>query len=86
MRDVDILMRDGCTKQEAEKYIKESRATVYGSLDDFKTDFGDAYLPLLESNGAETDDELTEKLLAKQIEDMGAVTIDGQTYVIVYEN
>mgnify|MGYP000579980385 FL=1 len=81
MTDVEILMKDGCTKKEAEGHI-EAGAIVFDE-NDFRTHFPD----YMEEWGVdEEEQEKYRKMLEEKIAipDWGIVEDNGNTYYIMY--
>ena len=79
MKDIEVLMMDGCTKSEAEKHLQKG-ASVF---DDFEENF-DSYM---NEWGIEDDEkEIYEKMINEKtpIEDWGIVEDGDKTYYIMY--
>lgn len=79
MKDIEVLMMDGCTKPEAEKHLQKG-ASVF---DDFEENF-DSYM---NEWGIEDDEkEIYEKMISEKtpIEDWGIVEDGDKTYYIMY--
>lgn len=79
MKEIEVLMMDGCTKSEAEKHLQKG-ASVF---DDFEENF-DSYM---NEWGIEDDEKETyEKMISTKspIEDWGIVEDGDKTYYIMY--
>lgn len=84
---IEILMKDRCTKSEAEKYLKNGSIV----FEDFEENF-DKYMEEWKSGYAEDSDDYTEMVESyrNMIEtgnpatDWGVVKKDGKTYYIMY--
>lgn len=79
MKDIEVLMMDGCTKAEAEKHLQKG-APVF---DDFEEKF-DSYM---NEWGIEDDEkEMYRKMISTKspIEDWGIVEDGDKTYYIMY--
>ena len=79
MKDIEVLMMDGCAKSEAEKHLQKG-ALVF---DDFEENF-DSYM---NEWGIEDDEkEIYEKMISAKspIEDWGIVEDGDKTYYIMY--
>lgn len=79
MKDIEVLMMDGCTNSEAEKHLQKG-ASVF---DDFEENF-DSYM---NEWGIEDDEkEIYEKMISAKspIEDWGIVEDGDKTYYIMY--
>ena len=82
---IEILMADGCTKSEAEKYLKNG-TTVYYDLEEHL----DKYLSDWEYLNDDSDDIKYTDSVAKMVQtkeplvDWGIVEKDGKTYYIEY--
>lgn len=81
MKDIDILMMDGCTKTEAEKHLKNGSIVLDG--EDFKNHFDDY---MSEWDIGEEDQEAYRNMLNnhKPAQDWGVVDHNGATYFIMY--
>ena len=85
--EIEILMEDGCTKSEAEKFLKNG-TTIF---EDFEENF-DAYMEEWKAGYAEGSENYVEMVenYRKMIEtgipatDWGVVNKDGKTYYIMY--
>lgn len=79
MKDIEVLMMDGCTKSEAEKHLKKG-AMVF---EDFEENFN-AYMN--EWGIEEEKKEKYRKMINEKtpIEDWGIVEDGGKTYYIMY--
>lgn len=78
-KEIEILMKDGCTKSEAEKHIKKG-ATIF---EDFEEKF-DLYMNEWDCDQEEK--ENYKKMIDSKIPamDLGVVELDGNTYYIMY--
>ena len=76
---IKILIEDGCTKSEAEKYLNRDSLV----LDDFEKNF-DTYMK--EWDYDEEEKETYKKMIETGIPatDCGVVNKDGKTYYIMY--
>lgn len=83
-RQVEILMKDGCSKLEAEKYLNRNGVAIFAA-DDFEENF-EQYM---EDWGVEEDDLLAYRdMIDKKIPvtDWSVVSDNDSTYYIMYEN
>lgn len=78
-KEIEILMKDGCSRSDAEKHLKN------GSIifDDFKENF-DSYMK--EWNCDEEEKEEYRKMIDSKIpvSDWGVVELEGHAYYIMY--
>lgn len=78
-RQIEILEKDGCTKQDAEKHLKNG-CTIF-------TDFEQNFDGYMKEWGFDEDDILIHRnMMDKKIPapDWGIVEDDGNTYYILY--
>lgn len=81
MTDIEVLMKNGCSKRKAEEELK--RGTVVFEGEDFERHFGD----YMEEWGVdEEEQEKYRKMLEEKIAipDWGIVEDNGNTYYILY--
>lgn len=84
---IKILMKDRCTKSEAEKYL-ENRVTIYEDLEKNLEQYLEEWAHLND----ETDDVKYTDQVRKMVEtkipmiDWGVVEYEGHTYYIEYIN
>ena len=78
-REIEILMKDGCTRTEAEKHLKDG-AIIF---EDFEENF-DSYMK--EWDCDEEEKEAYRKMIDSKnpATDCGVVDRDGNTYYIMY--
>lgn len=78
-KQIEILMKDGCTKSEAEKFIKQG-TTIYT---DFEENFDDY---MVEWYASEEDIEKYKQMIDTKIPatDWGVVEEDNKVYYIAY--
>ena len=78
-REIEILMKDGCTRTEAEKHLKDG-AIIF---EDFEENF-DSYMKEWDCN--EEEKEAYRKMIDSKnpATDCGVVDRDGNTYYIMY--
>ena len=83
MNEIKILIADGCTKLEAEKFIK--RGTTIFTEQDFEENF-ESYMS--EWGVDEEDKEAYKKMVETKnpVTDWGVVEYEGKTYYIMYVN
>lgn len=79
MTDVEILMKDGCTRKEAESHLKRGTNVIYDleeNLDSYMAEWGID----------EEDQEKYKKMIETKepIEDWGIVEDESNTYYIMY--
>lgn len=82
MKDIEVLMMDGCTKTEAERFLKN------GTIVLDKEDFSSGFENYMTDWSVETEEE-KQKYRAmiddkKPLQDWGIVEHDGATYYIMY--
>lgn len=79
MTDIEVLMKDGCTRKEAENHLKRGTNVI----DDFEENF-DSYMT--EWGVDEEEQEKYRKMLDEKIAipDWGIVEDNGNTYYIMY--
>lgn len=78
-REIEILMKDSCTRSEAEKHL--NNGTII--FDDFVENF-DSYMK--EWDCDEEEKEMYKRMIDSKIPamDWGVVDLDGKTYYIMY--
>ena len=79
-REIEILMMDGCTKAEAEKFLKNNRCTIF-------TDFEERFESYMKEWMAEAEavQEYRRMIETKNpATDWGVVETEEQTYYIMY--
>lgn len=86
-REIEILIKDGCTKSEAERFLKNG-TTVYN---DFEENFYKYMEEWKSSYSGEEYDELVSGFKEMietgiPVTDWGIVKLDGKTYYIMYVN
>lgn len=82
MNDVEVLMMDGCTRNEAEKHLKNG-TTVYEDLEEKL----DIYIKEWQSMPVDEEfvNDVKEMIETKKpMKDWGIVEMDGNTYYIEY--
>lgn len=83
-REIEILMKDGCTKPEAEKYLNRNGVTIF-TAEDFEENFEqymeDWYVD--EDDIPAYQNMIDDKI---PVTDWGIVTDNENTYYIMYEN
>lgn len=81
-RPVEILMKDGCSKSEAEKYLNRNGVTIF-TAEDFEENFGQ----YMKDWNIDEDDLLVYKDMVERkipASDWGIVEDNGKTYYIMY--
>ncbi len=78
-REIEILMKDRCTKQEAEKFLKNG-TTIFDDLEENLDDYFEEW------NVDEEEKEIYRKMVSEKVPatDWGIVECDGKTYYIMY--
>lgn len=84
---IKILMKDRCTKSEAEKYL-ENRVTIYEDLEENLEQYLEEWTHLNdESDDVKYTDQVREMIETKiPMTDWGVVEYEGHTYYIEYVN
>lgn len=79
MTDVEVLMKDGCTKSEAENHLKKGAQVI----DDFEKHFADY---MIEWSVSDEDAEDYRQMIETKIplSDWGIVQTENNTYYIAY--
>lgn len=79
MTDVEVLMKDGCTKVEAENHLKKGTQV----MDDFEEHFEDY---MIEWSVSDEDAEDYKRMIETKIplSDWGIVQTENNTYYIAY--
>lgn len=79
-RKIEILMMDGCTKAEAEKFLKNNRCTIF-------TDFEERFESYMKEWGIAAEDIPKHRRMIEEkipVTDWGVVETEEQTYYIMY--
>lgn len=80
MTDIEILMEDGCTREDAQRHLEVG--TII--FDDFE-DHLDSYCAELAKGDEEFEEELRKMVETKEpAPDWGIVELNGKTYYIMY--
>lgn len=83
-KQLEILIKDGCSRKEAEKYLKQNRVTIF-SEEDFETNF-DQYMKdwFIDDDEIQTYRNMIENKVP--VSDWGIVEDEEGIYYIIYEN
>lgn len=83
--DIDILMADGCTKEEAKKNLKDG-AIVFYDLEENLEKYLEEWAYLDDKDGEEKFTDEVKKMVETKtpIPDWGAVEVCGKWYFIEY--
>lgn len=80
MTDIEILMEDGCTREDAQRHLEVGTIV----FDDFE-DHLDSYCAELAKGDEEFEEELRKMVETKEpAPDCGIVELSGKTYYIMY--
>lgn len=80
MTDIEILMEDGCTREDAQRHLEVGTIV----FDDFE-DHLDSYCAELAKGDEELEEELKKMVETKEpAPDWGIVELSGKTYYIMY--